>query len=372
MSRQQNRVLQAMISLRTFTAADLQTHSGVAPATIRTVISRFQNSLDLLGRQATGRRGGQLSMYRIRPDDIHELINRIIEFVPADLLKLDDARTQLLELVPAHEALIGGFARAKSALEQQQLLESVQEDIETARQYLSELPQDDPSFVRIARRIEEVRELFLDRKNFLKRNLETDQEITRLGDVVIEAKANAPDSASPAFVLVGADIADEHKWINLLRRDFDKQVSCEVKVLNLSDPNEFYRFPWEEESIGGCFVTVDSSRIAVVDIIRAIRFMRELRRVLPVLVLDAQENGEFRRKVYETRGFYFSHAAKLGAQAILSIYIDILQSLRIAHRLVTDRTVGIPRSDASHFPGHYGVAPRSQMDIGPIVKSWDN
>src|SRR5215813_2849237 len=128
MSRQQNRVLQAMISLRTFTARDLEQLSGVTPATIRTVIKRFQSDLELVGQQQTGRRGGQLAKYIVRHDSVGRLVDHILDFVPVDFSEVEDERSRLLWLTTAYDALVGDFASLKSAVEQRQLLEDVAPD----------------------------------------------------------------------------------------------------------------------------------------------------------------------------------------------------------------------------------------------------
>lgn len=61
-------VLEGMLALQEFTAADLAGLTGVRPSTVRTVLSREKELVERVGSQATGRAGGQEVLYRLTDD----------------------------------------------------------------------------------------------------------------------------------------------------------------------------------------------------------------------------------------------------------------------------------------------------------------
>ncbi|MGI8802318.1 MAG: hypothetical protein ACR2KV_09130, partial [Solirubrobacteraceae bacterium] len=77
---QQYKTLGAMLALREFTADELAAQAGVKRASVQTVLTRHRDWLEPIGRQATGRRGGQLVRYRLRPHAVEE-VRRILRGV---------------------------------------------------------------------------------------------------------------------------------------------------------------------------------------------------------------------------------------------------------------------------------------------------
>jgi phosphoglucosamine mutase len=62
------RTLGAMLALRTFSVPEVAALAGVREATVRTILRRERKYLEKVGVRQTGRRGGQLTLWRLLPD----------------------------------------------------------------------------------------------------------------------------------------------------------------------------------------------------------------------------------------------------------------------------------------------------------------
>lgn len=351
MSRQQDKVLRAMISLREFTASQLEEHSEVEPATIRTVLRRFQNSLAPVERvSSNGRRGGQPRTYRVRPDRMGHLIDKMLVYTPLEGWELSEERRRLLDLSVAHESLVKIFGQQATPAERRQLLKLVEDDIEEARAQLASLPKDDREFARYAHRIEEVNLLFLERRRLLDRSEETEGELARLEQAVEHAGRIDADGRDPATVVVvdAGPEAEWFKWGRRLCRELDREANTRTKLVSLlGDPKSLTEVRWDVESIAGCIMTVDSSSEEVNRIIPAVQSIQRCSsRLMPILIVDAHQNLEFKHVVFEgsSVGFYIwkdflSRNDRIDANSVLQLFSMMVRSLRMAHHLVCDRTV---------------------------------
>jgi hypothetical protein len=359
MSRQQDKVLRAMISLRQFTAADLHEYSGVPPATIRTVIKRFGSAIETLSRVPTGERGGQYCSYKIRAERVGQLIDKVLEFTPSEGSQVDEERRRLLDLSVAHGSLVGIFGSGATTDEIRQLLDLVASDIAIARRHLAEMPADDPQFAHYARRIEEVNSLYQERRSLIQGSAETEMEIRRLGEAVDETNAfgcNIEERQRATFVLVDVDFSPIRRaWSSTFCHDLDASTTARTKLVR--NASELYRLRWEDELIAGCIMAVDSSAETSDSVVPVVEYLQELPRLMPVLIVDAHQNSDFQHTVMMRRCFYtsgdlyrYSNDA-VDARAVFRYFSNLVQSLWIAHRLVSDRTCEAARSVAKVAEG---------------------
>jgi len=340
-----------MISLREFTAAQLEEHSEVEPATIRTVLRRFRGSLEQVERASSnGRRGGQPHTYRVRRDRMGHLIDRMLVYTPLEGWELGEERRRMLDLSVAHESLVKIFGQQATAVERRQLLKLVENDIAEARKQLASLPKGDRDFPRYAHRIEEVNLLFLERCRLLDRSEETEGELARLEQAVEHAGRIDADGSEPATLVV-VDAGPPTEWLNWGRhlcRELDKEANTRTKLVSLSgDPQNLLEVRWDVEPIAGCIMTVDSSSEDVKRIIPAVHSIQRCSpRLMPILIVDAHQNLEFKHSVLEGNsvGFYIwkdflSRNNRIDPNSVLQLFSMMVHSLRMAHHLVCDRTV---------------------------------
>lgn len=133
------KVLGSMLTLKEFTVETLQKHSGINPATIRTVLSRKEQILEKLGFLDTGQPGGKLIRYRLKPEAVQPLRNEIGDIFD-QVKELPEARPKErpefqapLGLLAAENALLRLFPKAKDAQEKRELLETAERDVASGR-----------------------------------------------------------------------------------------------------------------------------------------------------------------------------------------------------------------------------------------------
>jgi hypothetical protein len=136
-------------------------------------------------------------------------------------------------------------------------------------------------------------------------------------------------------------------WGRNLCRGLDDNANARTKLVRFfEDPDGLYDFGWDAEPIAGCIMTVDSSSGDVERLLPAVHFMRRKNpRLMPVLIVDAHQNLEFQHSIliehgfYTCRDFYRWDGNAIDPSSVLQFFSVIIQSLRIAHHLVRDRTV---------------------------------
>jgi hypothetical protein len=132
------KVLSAFLALKEFTVTDVQRLSTAKLATIRTVIDRSREYVELVGQNESSFRGGRFLRYRIKPGKIPSLrarleqdLEEIIRFAPRG-----DTATQLkppLELRTAEDALTVRFNEVTSFKDRINLLRIARIDLKGAR-----------------------------------------------------------------------------------------------------------------------------------------------------------------------------------------------------------------------------------------------
>jgi hypothetical protein len=104
------RILNAILTLREFTVADLARYSGVKDTTVRTVLGREARFVERDGTRAQSRRGGQPIQYRLRADAEQDLVGilRELESVGANLPPLVEEQEDplMLSLIAAEDILL--------------------------------------------------------------------------------------------------------------------------------------------------------------------------------------------------------------------------------------------------------------------------
>lgn len=133
------RVLGAMLALKEFTVNDLVRYSNVKPNTVRTTISREQNYLEELGKQETGKRGGQHRRWRVKPSEIENLRSKIervfgqLKINPGALPESDSAPEIPLGLLAAEDTLLRLYPKATTTKKKRELLELAEINFDSGR-----------------------------------------------------------------------------------------------------------------------------------------------------------------------------------------------------------------------------------------------
>src|SRR5215469_1504581 len=76
------RALGAMLALRNFSVPEVAALAQVQEATVRTVLRRERRYVEKVGKQRTGRRGGQLDRWQLRagaPSAIRDMLKHLEE-----------------------------------------------------------------------------------------------------------------------------------------------------------------------------------------------------------------------------------------------------------------------------------------------------
>ncbi len=87
------RVVAGMLALEEFTTADLVSLCHVKDATVRTVIGRRRQYLDILETPSSGKRGGRAQTYRVKPD-MRQQLSEELPHLPAPVREAPSARVQ--------------------------------------------------------------------------------------------------------------------------------------------------------------------------------------------------------------------------------------------------------------------------------------
>jgi hypothetical protein len=133
------KVLGAMIALSEFTVNDLSQYSGVKPNTVRTTINREQIYLEEIGKQETGKRGGQHRRWRLKASQIGNLRLRIdklfshLKTKPSALPETGSAPQVPLGLLVAEDFLLRLFPEADNSDKKKEILESAKINFDTGR-----------------------------------------------------------------------------------------------------------------------------------------------------------------------------------------------------------------------------------------------
>lgn len=130
------KVLAAMLALKEFTVNDLASFSKVKANTVNTILARKSHLLQELGKQQTGKRGGQFIKYRLNPETINVLREEIKEIVKV-IGGTITSETEFTPNVPlgilAAEDGLASLGQAKTDEERRQILEIAKIDIQGAR-----------------------------------------------------------------------------------------------------------------------------------------------------------------------------------------------------------------------------------------------
>lgn len=140
------KVLGSMLALREFTAKDLEDYSGVTNGTIHTILTRRRELLEEIGVRETGRRGGQLKVYRLRGDRaqaLEEEIGALIKQIRPAAVGREEERSGPVEggavselpvsLLAGEETLLALFPNAETPDEKRALLSTATSDLESGR-----------------------------------------------------------------------------------------------------------------------------------------------------------------------------------------------------------------------------------------------
>jgi thioredoxin-dependent peroxiredoxin len=124
---EQTKVLNGILALDEFTAAELASYTDVKLSTVYTVLKRREGMLEAAS-ESTGRRGGQPLRYRLKPRNILNLRREIDEAAAAVSFERGPSEgeetSSSLDLEAAEEFLTYRMAEAKSAAERRSLLKT--------------------------------------------------------------------------------------------------------------------------------------------------------------------------------------------------------------------------------------------------------
>jgi hypothetical protein len=130
------KVLSAMLALKEFTVEDLAYFSKVKANTVSTILARESSFVQELGKQSTGRRGGQFIKYRLNPETINVLREEIKGLVGV-ISGIITSETEFTPKVPlgilAAEDGLATLGEAKTDEERRQILEIAMIDVQGAR-----------------------------------------------------------------------------------------------------------------------------------------------------------------------------------------------------------------------------------------------
>jgi hypothetical protein len=128
-----------MLALKEFTVNDLSRYSGVKPNTVRTTISREQNYIEEIGKQQTGKRGGQHRRWRVKPSKIENVRSKLdglfgqLKVSPGALPEPESAPEIPLGLLIAEDALLRQYPEAKTTKKKRELLELAEINFDSGR-----------------------------------------------------------------------------------------------------------------------------------------------------------------------------------------------------------------------------------------------
>src|SRR4051812_18015764 len=98
-TRDQRRILLAMLSAVEFTVADIERATGIKGHSIRTFLRRRTDLVDVVGQQATGRPGGSWLRYRLRSGAAAEIAARLEQAEPPPPADIIAAEELLLDVL---------------------------------------------------------------------------------------------------------------------------------------------------------------------------------------------------------------------------------------------------------------------------------
>ncbi len=133
------KVLSAMLALREFTVRDLSLYSEVGLRTVSTTLSRERQYLEHMGKNQTGKKGGQWDRWRVRADQLDNLRSRITNlFVemktsPGVLNEPESAPQVPTALLVAEDTLLRLYPNADTPQKKRELLELAEINFNAAR-----------------------------------------------------------------------------------------------------------------------------------------------------------------------------------------------------------------------------------------------
>lgn len=142
------KVLGAMLALDKFTTEELAQYSEVKINTVRTILNREQAYLEEIGRQETGRRGGQCRHWRVKPVLVQQLRQKIenlfgqVKMTPLDGPETESASAPQvpLSLLVAEDILVRRFPEAADAKMKRDLIELAEVNFNTGRSEYENFP----------------------------------------------------------------------------------------------------------------------------------------------------------------------------------------------------------------------------------------
>src|SRR5438270_403417 len=155
------KVLGSILALKEFTIKSLAEYSGVNADTVDTTMRRNREFWELIGKERTKKRGGQLRRFRVKPDAVESLRSKLKEHFTLikTLNEPKEEETTGVEtalkvpqkppdppvsLAAGEEALLYLFARAKSPEEKQTILEAAGSDLRSGRHEVERLARKAP------------------------------------------------------------------------------------------------------------------------------------------------------------------------------------------------------------------------------------
>src|SRR5262245_18999028 len=132
------KVLSAMLALGQFTMEELARYARVGLATARTVRAHSGQYLEEVTRAPTGRRGGQLRVFRVRPDQraaLRAAVDERFSSLGGAAAKVAHARSRahLLGLLADQDLLLVRFPRTTDEEERRELFKLAVRSFEQGR-----------------------------------------------------------------------------------------------------------------------------------------------------------------------------------------------------------------------------------------------
>jgi hypothetical protein len=132
------KVLGAVLALKEFTVNDLARYTDVKPNTVRTTLSREQSYIEEIGKEQTGKRGGQHRRLRVKADQVENLRSRIDklfgELKASPEMPQSESKAEIpIGLVVAEDILVRRYPEATTVRQRRELLELAEINLDAGR-----------------------------------------------------------------------------------------------------------------------------------------------------------------------------------------------------------------------------------------------